>query len=276
MKLSHRAYPHPVVGNADDVVDTAFQAPIEVHNDTANYFLKVQVQCSSRTIRNLVERGDAVYVLHVECGNTFYRAAFEFSKPNKEFMIPGENLNSTVEVNVVARAKKTLKHYRVEHAHPDYRGAAFSVNAGDILAVAEGFSFDADINFDTLRSIGSIMQIKESDEQGDLPMEVDLSDEKIVVYLSKADFENYKVIRTHKLLAASLIATIVLPALVDALTYLRSHEDEDNRWCRCLKHRIEKLDLTLKNDPLLVAQKILDLPIKRSFMSARQVLTDGE
>ena len=36
-------------------------------------------QCSSRTILQLVKNGSAAYVLHVECSNTFYRHAFEFS-----------------------------------------------------------------------------------------------------------------------------------------------------------------------------------------------------
>src|SRR5437588_18293 len=116
MKLSHRAYPHPVVGNADDVVDTAFQCPIEVYNDGANYFIAVKVQSSSRTLTRLVERGDAIYVLHIECGNTLYRAAFEFRDAQKEIMIPGENLNATVEVNIFARAKREIRRYRVENA----------------------------------------------------------------------------------------------------------------------------------------------------------------
>jgi hypothetical protein len=60
MKLSHRAYPYPVVGNGDDVVDVAFQAPIEVHRDGINYYLKVNIQCSSKTINRLVAKGDAV------------------------------------------------------------------------------------------------------------------------------------------------------------------------------------------------------------------------
>jgi hypothetical protein len=278
MKLSHRSFPHPVVGNEDDVEGAAFQAAISVENDRLNYYIKVNVQCSSSTITKLLKKGDVAYVMHVECGNTLYRSAMEFTEDEHEFMIPGENLNSTVEVNVIAQAKKDISKYRVDKAHPDYGDATFAVSAGDILAVSEGFTFDADINFDMLKSMSSIMQIRERDDSDDAPMEVDLSEEKITIYLSHVDFENYKIIRVHQVLSASLIPTLVLPALVEALTALQGdHKDlEDTRWCRCLKRRIEYNVMSLDTPALRLAQDLLELPIKRAFMSARTILESGE
>jgi len=278
MKISHRSFPHPVVGNSDDVVNAAFQAAISVYNDRVNYYICVKLQCSSSTISELIKKGDAVYVLHVECGNTLYRAAIEFTQTEREIMMPAENLNSTVEVNVVAQAKRDMNKYKVDQAHPDYGGATFNVSAGDILAVSEGFTFDADINFDTLRAMSSIMQIRERDDSVDAPMEVDLSEEKISIYLSQSDFMNYKFIRSQKVLSASLIATLVLPALMEALTVLKGdHSDvEDTRWCRCLKRRIEQAGQTLDNPPLTLAQNLLELPIKRAFMSACTMLEWGD
>lgn len=278
MKLSHRSFPYPVVGNADDVLDAAFQAVINPSNDRVNYYIEVKVQCSSSTIAKLVKKGDAVYVLHVECGNTLYRSATEFTEDEREFMIPGEYLNATVEVNVVAEAKKDIAKYKVDQAHPDYGDQTFVVNGGDILAVSEGFTFDADINFDMLRSMSSIMQIRERDYPEDAPMEVDLSEEKITIYLSHVDFENYKIIRAHPVLSASLIATLVLPALVEALTVMKGDPSvvEDTRWYRCLSRRIEQTGFSLETHPLRLAQDLLELPIKRAFMSARAILESGE
>jgi hypothetical protein len=279
MKLSHRSYPHPVVGNADDVIDAAFQAAITVHNDRVNYYIHVKLQCSSNTISKLVKKGDVVYVLHVECGNTLYRSATEFCENEREFMIPGEYLISNVEVNVFAQAKKDIPKYKVENAHPDYEDATFAVSSGDILAISEGHSYDADINFDMLRSMSSIMEIKERDDKDDAPMEIVLNYEKIRIYLSQADFENYKIIRVHQVLSASLIATIVLPALVEALMAMKEEDKsdiEDTRWCRCLKRRIEYAGMSLDTPPLKLAQDLLEKPIKRAFMSARAILESVE
>ncbi len=109
-------------------------------------------------------------------------------------------------------------------------------------------------------------------------VEVDLGDEKITIYLSHLDFENYKIIRAHSVLSASLIATLVLPARLEALSVLKGdHSDvEDTRWCRGLKRRIEHAGLSLDAHPLRLAQDLLELPIRRAFTTARALLESGD
>jgi hypothetical protein len=203
----------------------------------------------------------------------------EFTEPDKEIMIPGEYLNATVELNVFARAKKAISKYRVDSAHEDYGGITFNIAPGDILAIAEQFNFDADINFDALQRIGSFMQIKQSDDIGDAPMMVNLGGDKIIIYLCKQDFENYKFIKAHPILSSCLTSTIVLPALIEAIRNLTSgefNELQDTKWCRGLKKRVERLGQTLDSiEPLELAQLILELPIRRAFASARTLL-EGE
>ena len=202
MKLSQRAFPHPVVGNADNVVDVAFQSPIEVTQDSANYYLKVHVQCSSKTIAQLIKTGSAAYLLHVECSNTLYRNVFEFGVAEEEIAISSDQLNSTVEVNLFVVAKKDMPKYKVDQAHPDYGNATFSVAAGEILAIGEPYTFEADIDFDALRSVGSIMQIRELPGPDDSEMRFDFNSDKISVMLSPHDFNIYKTIKLNKMLSA--------------------------------------------------------------------------
>src|ERR1700734_3980418 len=54
MKLSTRSYPHPVVGNRDDVPGAAFQASVSMATDRETVFLDVAIKCSSSTINKLV------------------------------------------------------------------------------------------------------------------------------------------------------------------------------------------------------------------------------
>lgn len=277
MRLSQRAYPHPVVGNGDDVLDAAFQAPISVTHDGVNYYLNVEIQCSSDTIRELVEKGDANYVLHIECSNTLYRQVFEFTETSKEFLVSGENLNATVEVNAFVRARRDIAHYTVENSHPDYSDAFFAISAGEVLAVAEGITFDADIDFDALRLVSSIMQIRQHPGETDLPMGLDFDDEKITIFLSARDFENYKILKVNQPLGATVVAVLVLPALMEAIRMLQENASdyENLRWCRCLNRRIEHLRLSSGMEPIALAQKLLENPIKRALMSARKLLDEG-
>src|SRR4051812_12123712 len=100
MKLSSRSYPHPVVGNRDDVPGAAFQAALETTTDKEAVYVDVSITCSSKTLNDLIKKKDASFVLHVECSNTLFRRAFEFSESNHRIQIPSDNLNDAVEMNV--------------------------------------------------------------------------------------------------------------------------------------------------------------------------------
>lgn len=274
MKLSRRAYPYPVVGNGDDVND-AFQAAIEVSKDGMNYFVHISLVCASPTINRLIQKGEAAYVLHVECGNTLYRQTFEFTKSETEHMIPGECLNASVELNVFARSKKEINRYKVTNSHPDYADLTFSVSSGDVLAVAEGQCFDADIDYDSLKYIDSIMEIRgRVTESQDGPMTVELTRDKIRIELCKSDYENFRLMRSQPQLANTLVSSIVLPALVEALRDMQTNlSSSELRWCRCLKRRLEVLGIHVNDDDALTpAQELLELPLRRAFANAKSIL----
>ncbi len=113
MRLSTRSYPHPVVGNRDDVPAAAFQANVEMTADKQTVYLDVSINSSSATVNQLIKEKHARYVLHVECSNTLFRRAYEFSGDSYRCAIPADNLNDAVEVNVFARAARNISEYRV-------------------------------------------------------------------------------------------------------------------------------------------------------------------
>jgi hypothetical protein len=270
MRLSNRSYPHPVVGNRDDVPGAAFQASVEMTTDKEAIYLDVAVNCSSKTINDLINKKDAQFVMHVECSNTLYRKAFEFQDGTYRAQIPTDNLNDAVEVNVFARATRAISSYRVEAAHPDYGSTIFGVDKGDILAVGEGHLFYLDAPFDALSPIGSIMQIQASHEDGDRPMQVEYGGPTIVIFLSKRDFADYNLLKNMEI-SVALTTTIVLPVLIEAINQVRANDDDDLRWVRALKRRIESMQLKLDDDAFELAQKILELPVKRTLASARMI-----
>jgi hypothetical protein len=276
MKLSRRSYPHPVVGNADDVVEAAFQATIEMATDKENVYLEVKVVCSSSTLNKLITTGDAKYVTHVECSNTVFRKAYEFSETEYRIAIPRSELNDAVEVNAFVRASKDLPGYQVAGAHPDYDGAKFDVRAGDILAVGEGFIFPIETTFDSMARIGSIFQLRESSEDGDHPMRLDPNHDKLIITLSKPDMKAYKQIKKQPNLLSMTSTLLVMPVLIEALRMLdESGKEEDHRrWVRALTKKLKDCGLEKETDLLVAAQTILELPIKRSFVAANAVAED--
>ena len=275
MKLSSRSYPHPVVGNRDDVPGAAFQAALEMSSDKEAIYIDATVKCSSKTINDLIKKKSASLVMHVECSNTLYRRVFEFDANQYRVQIPADLLNDSVEVNVFAKADKSISGYKVEAAHADYGAATFDIETGNILAIAEGQVFYIPSSFDSLSPIGSIMDIHESHQDGDLPMSVMYEDAKIQIILSKKDFADYKLLKATDGIAVALTTTIVLPVLLEAIRVAQTDESEkDTRWVRALRNRMESMGVKKNQDPLELAQLILELPIKRTLGSAR-MLAEG-
>jgi len=271
MKLSERSYPHPVLGNLDDVPGAAFQATCEIESDRQFFFINITVAWSSATLQKMNQKGAACYVLHVECSNTLHREAFDFSETNKKFDIRANHLNGPVEINCFVRATKEMGEYQIDGAHEDYEDLTFDVKSGDILAVSKGQVFEAESS-DTLRRIGSIMVIEESPKPEDHAMEVEFSSEKIRIRLCKHDFNLYKELKIIPALASHLTTTLVLPVLTEALHLIEGEdlEFEDRKWCRNLRQRLSDLNLTEEKDLLTAAQRVLDMPIRRALASAAE------
>jgi hypothetical protein len=272
MRLSSRSYPHPVLGNRDDVPGAAFQTTIEMSADKEFVYLTVAVACSCYALNSLLASRRATLVLHVECSNTLFREAHELREFEHRIFIPADHLHDTVEVNVFACATDRIPQYRIPEAHPDYGDIAFGIERGDILAVGEGQVFLVESEFDALGRIGSIMQLCECDEDGDAPIQPDFSQDKIVVFLSKSDFANYKRLKHHASVRGPLTTTIVLPVLMEALRIAAGEEgdglQDSRRWVRALVKRVEALNLSLQTSPLILAQQLLELPVKRAVASS--------
>lgn len=271
MRLSSRSFPHPVVGNGDDVPGAAFQATFEYSSDTQFYYIGVAIACSSRTLRRMIQRGDACYVVHIECSNTMFRRAYEFATEAHRLQVPASHLNDTVEVNTFVRAKQDIPSYKVDGAHADYGDATFRVRAGDVLAVGEGQLFEAETQHDSLKRVGSIMVIERSQHDGDHPMMIELNAEKIRILLCAGDFEAYRKLKLVPHLTSHLTTTIVLPVLIEALHVLKSEDAGYShlKWHRNLQRRTEALELPEEMDVLIKAQRILDMPIRRALGAAQ-------
>lgn len=272
MKLSSRSFPHPVVGNADDVPDAEFQATFDFGSDRTSFTIKVQIQCSSRTLLKMIAKGTACYTLHVECGNTLLRRSYDFTDLDYSVTIPATDLNDTVEVNAFVRAKKAVPAYAVEGAHEDYGDATFAIGSGDILAVGDSRAFEADNSNDPLRRVGALMEVRRSSKTGDHVMETDERDDKFAILLCEADFVAYDRLKNVSHLKDHLTNSLVLPALMEAITLLKGEEDADDiqgkKWARILRGRLDALELGASATALEKAQMLLDMPIRRAFRSA--------
>ncbi len=271
MRLSSRSYPHPVVGNGDDVPSVGFQATIESELRPPDCVLEVSINCGSPTLKKWIEKGSACYIVHVECGRTLYRKSFPSQEPRFRIPIPAQDLNGVVELTRLIVATRAIRRYEVPEANEAYGGAVFAVEPGDILACGEPRDFEQRTR-DPLRRIGSIVEIVCSDKPGEHPMNATYGSEKIRIVLSKTDHANYAALAGKPHLRSLIATALVVPVLVDAVYKLR-HESEahaDCKWATVIGRRVEELGLDIATaHPLIVAQKLYGMPMSRAFKSAQ-------
>jgi hypothetical protein len=277
MRLSTRSYPHPVVGNQDDVPGCGFQANLEHSFDRDNLYLSFDLSCSSHEIQRLIEHGAARYVVHIECSNTLFRKAYCFDVPTFTLSLTLDDVCESVEVNIAICASKKITDYAPDGLHEDYGDSRFTVAAGDFLAVTETHVIDVFPTFEALGRVGSIMQIHCSTEAGDAPMSVVFESPKIQIILSQRDFKQYALSKTNPEALGLLMCAIVLPVLIEAVKQVITLDEEDivdgKRWQKVLSGRIKSMGKhSAEAEPFILAQEILELPVKRALAAAVKLL----
>jgi hypothetical protein len=265
MKVNSKSYPHPVLGHEDDLGGSF---DVEFHYELGHdeIILNPKFDLKNKALEDLMRKGQASFVVEIECASTFFRRSFSTRNNVERFAVPSKLVRARVVVGFFICCDAPVKDYKPSECHPDYAGETFDVEQGDVLATG-GFSyFVAEKTFDPLRPpVSSFMSIME----GTLfegPVQIDYETEKITVILSKTDWGNYLAVRGNNHAVGVLHSAIVLPVLVDAIHQVQNERSEysDSPWFGRLDAILEAKGLR-KKEPFEAAQKILDNPASRGL-----------
>ena len=268
MKVKNVSYPHPVLGNEDDVRGS-FGIKFFHKQGRDKILLRTEFDLKNKTIASLVRDKKAFFSAEVECNSTFFRKSVTSYERELSAEIDAPRLREQVAVKFFVRATEQLPSYAPEECHEDYRGFTFEINKGDVLAVGGATSFIAEKEFDPLRpAVSSFMAIRQgSDSKG--PIVIDYGDpEKIIIKLSKTDWGRYQNIKGRKWMAPVLHSSIVLPVLADAVRMVHNNDEEasETHWFKRLEKILTEKRLSM-DMPLDAAQRILSEPIARGLES---------
>lgn len=283
MRINERCYPHPVLGHAsdgqEDVGGSMFQASIDVGFDQTAVFFDIHMIVSNPTIQKLLSEKKAEYVVHVECGQTFYRRAERSTKANWSFAVSKDLVNGSVEVLPVICARERIENYQVQGAHEDFGDASFTIEEGDFLAIGDPFEIDVDVTFDVLQKVSSIMELQLGDQADGEPLEVDFNEDKIIARVSRIDFQNFRLCENNVAMQEVSVCMLSLPVLIEAVQKVIATEDEGlggRRWYKVLRAKIDDLGLGACGESLEIAQRILESPLRRAFAMLSQELENLE
>ncbi len=275
MKISNLSFPYPVLGIGDDVSPKpSFLRSPEVTSDKASYKFTAEFDMRNSSIHRLVKRGYAMYICEVTSINTLYRKCFTSQSPKFEIVIPKNHIGGRINFQFTITVISPISHYTNPEFHEDYKGFEFDLEPGDLLGFLGEYSYDVDIKYDKLKSVGSFMQITEGPTLS-IPR-FNFDNPKIDIQLPTAMYQQYKEsIMGNPSFANIIHSSLVLNALVAAM--LNFNNFENTLWARTIQYRVDTeatfADLrarnvleTLETDDIIeLAQTLLSNPYGRLF-----------
>ena len=272
MANSNISYPHPVLGNGDDMNIGEISPVISYEiSDEAIHLTAHNLSSRHPQIDQMVADGDAIWHLRIQCSRTYMRESYVTKYSEIEVRLKGEYYEGIVDVDVTIVAHKDISNYKPAGLHEDYENAEFQLRAGEVLGVGPTFRFLVDKVYDPLKApVSSLLRITEG-EHDDGPFMLTLDDDLIIVRLSKSDWHEYSGIRDR--VPTIVHGAIVLPALAEAILHIDRHTD--TLWGGRLKDLLEANNIPV-GTPLSAAQEILANPITRTFSEVNTTLDGGE
>lgn len=280
MKLSNFTIPYPILG-----IEGAFNENVVVNKELKfestkdNYVFKITLNTNESTILDLIDKKKACYALEVDCPKTFFRETYKSPDSSFSVTIPKVSLAGSVDLFFSIVVTEELIDYKSDNFNQKfYAGYKFNLNMGHLLPYFGQEKFNADIKYNELNAIGSIMEVK-VDVNSKFTY-FDFGGDFITIFLPQSEFDNFRKTNNHTLSDISH-ASIVQCALISALNAYK--ENSNTLWAQTLKVRVQndkKLekftslgDLTSKEISEMVSI-ILDNPNRRMFAKLNTLLNE--
>lgn len=267
MKITNQSFPHPVLGIQDDV-SGKFEVALSWSCDRAFYYLHPLFDIQNTTLEDLLRQGKAIFLVHIECSNTFFNNSFTSIEKSPTIKITAEDLRDEVEVSFYFCANSNIPDYKIHGSHRDYESQVFNIETGDILAYGGKTRFMAVKNYESLKAVSSIMEIKKGGYEIGLA-KVKYNESKIELILSREDFRIYNENKNDENFNTLFHTSLVLPVLYKALHYIQMDEPDyaSLKWFNVLKTRLDDENLSVDDDEkhFEIIQKLFGNPINRFF-----------
>lgn len=279
MEIKPRSFPHPVIAQwSDDVQPYNLNCHLGAEHDKENYYFKYEITLENEYILALLKSGHARFIIHIECGRTFYRHTVNIIWPedaNKssvtgEIDISAKELVGHTEASFFICADRDISNYLPDGAHTDYEDQTFRLENGDFIAICGTYKCNCKQDYDTLQKISSIIIFKKDSDREEGPMTVELFSDKLIGKLPVKLHNQYLDLKDRKGNTNILAATLVIPVLMEGLACMKQSEDPeseygDHKWFRVLAKKLKDINYDIRTgNTLEAAQIILEMPYDRA------------
>lgn len=277
MDIKYRLYPYPVLASFnDDYKNSKFHVNAECVLDGFDICINYSVELENDQIQELISKGKACLVFHLESARTGYREAKETDKLKGKIVIKDSLLNGDLNFCPFIIAKENIQGYFNNAFNEDYTDPV-NLEKGYLIAIGNQMIWPINkSNVDLLNS-SSPFKIGLNPDESVSNMVVEFeSQTKIRILLSSKDLSCYKNMNNTPELKSILNSAVVVPALIYVLSELKQCDDMETAfgslsWYLAIKEsylKNFKKDITtdLSNENVFeLAQKMLKTPINDAF-----------
>lgn len=280
MKLNDNImFPYPVKGIADNVVSPPIEVEISDESTASEYIFNIHViSLNDEDIQSLIDGDKAVYACEISCSYTMLLRSVLNKQGNFRIRLPRKRVGKRIDFTVAVLAKEQILNYTNKNFHPDFKdqGFIFNLNPGEVIAKVSTFHVDADITFEKLKAIESILVVRLHHSSEAKFVDVNCEGEKIEVLLPELLYDQFRNGLAYDRRFSSVFHTsFVLQALTIAITRYQHFLNLEKLWARVLNARFStqselfsEFDLSGEidiEDASRIAQIILANPYERMF-----------
>lgn len=280
MEIRNKLYPYPVLAYfLKDYKDTSkFEVKPSLTVDGYRQIVTFDIDLENADLQQMLKSSEAEIILHLECNQTGYRHILLVPEGEKSisFVIPDEQVAGKIQVCSFIVAAKDISSYMNSDFDDDFKGMSFSIEKGNVLAVAKQMDIRVKKRTDDLRNLPSILNVMLNAEPKAQYMQIDLGGSLIDVLLPAHEWQQFGSLNDSGRLNGVFASIIAVPALIYTIEYLqrikapgRIELSEKNKiWYDCLKRALlENFHLDLEDkkfdnqNSFELAQKLIGGPL---------------
>ncbi len=276
MNIKNRLFPYPVLcGETDDYLDSAnFSLESDTVETAHELLLKYDYIVDCNSLETVLRKGEAEYVLHVECSTTSFRIALKSAVPHIEYRLPKSRVNGEINLVAMLVAKKDIANYESIELNEDYEGERISLKKGSILAfqnLPPIYVSKKTENLANNESFFSVIKRPSVDPNEIKPLTFNLYNDKIQVHV---DEKTYEAFVRYQHSTSIAMAMLLLPALVYMVTEVSDDPDSyrNYQWFIRMskfyrsygKDFVEDV-LRKEDNPVNIAQEMLQNPVSKAY-----------
>ena len=220
-------YPYPVIrASEEDYHSTTFKGDLVVNLQPDSYLVHPAFEINNAGIAALIEEGKLMYAVEIQSPATWYRKLFPV-KGNTPIRLEPASVHERVELTPCIIATTQIPGFTNDDFEEEYKGMAFDLNAGDVIAIGEIRTFDALYQDDIIKNGTSPVTIARSETAKDISC--DFSGSLIEITLPADQHDRYLECGYKPEKYKALNAILSIPALVEAIGIIANDVNYPNQ-----------------------------------------------